>query len=65
MTTKAFIAPGGFATGTGYINRQGPALEVGAVKRFNRRFGIGLLGHLDETESFGLVREFVLDHRGR
>jgi hypothetical protein len=61
--TKAFITPGRFTTGTGYVNRQGSALEVSAVERFNRRFGICLRGHLDEAESFGLVREFVLDNR--
>src|SRR5262249_51792719 len=33
------------------VHRQGPALEVEVVQGLNGRFGLGLVGHLDEPEA--------------
>ena len=49
--------------GPGFVDRQGPALEVLAVQAGDGLVGLFLVRHLDEAEAARLTGELVLDDR--
>lgn len=47
-------------TGTGFVDRQGTALEILLMERVNRRIGVRLGTHLDERETPGTTGGAIL-----
>jgi len=44
------------------VDRQGPAVHLGAVQRRNRGLGLGVRGHLHEAKASTLSRGPICDH---
>ena len=55
----------GAGAGTRFVDIQGATLEFLTVQRADGRLGLGLGGHLHESETLGLAAELVHDHVGR
>src|SRR5204862_6132862 len=54
-----------FGTRARFVHVHGLALQVLLVECRDRRLCFCAAGHFDEAETFGLSREFVVDHRSR
>jgi hypothetical protein len=52
----AATAAGTLGLGTGFVDAQCPAVEVGAVQRGNRTIAFGIVRHFDKPESTRLSR---------